>query len=287
MTVRTSRPLAVLAALARRRRPGCPRGRLPPTTCRAWPAAAARPRRPRSHAVAAYWTPERMRSARSADELRPGRHARAGLGRRRGGRHRHRRAARAAGQAHQAGRAGRRRTSPDGSVSGYGLDRHRRGRGGRRRARCSSPSAGPTTSAPARRSLSANESVVLTAGHCLHEGPGAFATNFAFVPGLQATAPAPTAPSSRPSCSPPGSGRRPATSSTTSASPRSPRSAGSRSWTRVKRPGDRLHRLPDRLPLRLRLPGRPALRRQRPHLLRRHSSPATRTAATRWGWAAP
>ena len=29
---------------------------------------------------------------------------------------------------------------------------------------------------------SGNESVVLTAGHCLHEGPGAFATNFAFVP---------------------------------------------------------------------------------------------------------
>jgi len=29
---------------------------------------------------------------------------------------------------------------------------------------------------------STNESVVLTAGHCLNEGPGAFATNFAFVP---------------------------------------------------------------------------------------------------------
>ncbi|MFC5380350.1 hypothetical protein [Aquipuribacter nitratireducens] len=29
---------------------------------------------------------------------------------------------------------------------------------------------------------SANESTVLTAGHCLHEGPGDFATNWAFVP---------------------------------------------------------------------------------------------------------
>ncbi|MBE1876337.1 trypsin-like serine peptidase [Myceligenerans pegani] len=29
---------------------------------------------------------------------------------------------------------------------------------------------------------SANEDVVLTAGHCLNEGPGAYATNFAFVP---------------------------------------------------------------------------------------------------------
>jgi V8-like Glu-specific endopeptidase len=29
---------------------------------------------------------------------------------------------------------------------------------------------------------STNESVVVTAGHCVNEGPGAFATNFAFVP---------------------------------------------------------------------------------------------------------
>ena len=30
---------------------------------------------------------------------------------------------------------------------------------------------------------SANESLVVTAGHCVHEGPGAYATNFVFVPG--------------------------------------------------------------------------------------------------------
>lgn len=32
---------------------------------------------------------------------------------------------------------------------------------------------------------SANESTVATAGHCLNEGPGAFATNFAFVPAYE------------------------------------------------------------------------------------------------------
>ena len=35
---------------------------------------------------------------------------------------------------------------------------------------------------------SSNRSVVWTAGHCLNEGPGAFATNFAFVPASGTTA---------------------------------------------------------------------------------------------------
>ena len=33
--------------------------------------------------------------------------------------------------------------------------------------------------------LSGNKSVVWTAGHCVNEGPGEFATNWEFVPGLQ------------------------------------------------------------------------------------------------------
>ncbi len=37
---------------------------------------------------------------------------------------------------------------------------------------------------------SGNKDVVSTAGHCVNEGPGAFATNWAFVPGVQQQRPA-------------------------------------------------------------------------------------------------
>ena len=64
--------------------------------------------------------------------------------------------------------------------------RWRHGRPGdarsRASARSSSPRAAPTTCARAPRPTSSNGDVVTTAGHCVNEGPGAFVTNFAFVP---------------------------------------------------------------------------------------------------------
>ncbi|MFC3688344.1 hypothetical protein [Aquipuribacter hungaricus] len=177
MTPRASRPLALLAALlvagglagpaAARPAdlPGVAHGRGAST-----PAQV--------QAVADYWTPERMRAARSADVLAP---------------------VVSPGQASAADVA-------PGSTS--------RVAGRQPQAKPSRPgggggSTGAVTGAPwtagtavvgttgkvfftlggsnyvcsGSAVTSGNESTVLTAGHCLHEGPGAFATNFAFVPG--------------------------------------------------------------------------------------------------------
>ena len=52
----------------------------------------------------------------------------------------------------------------------------------RRTARCSSRSAGNDYVCSGTALLSGNKSVVWTAGHCVNEGPGDFATNWEFVP---------------------------------------------------------------------------------------------------------
>ena len=78
--------------------------------------------------------------------------------------------------------------------------------------------------------LSGNKSVVWTAGHCVNEGPGDFATNWEFVPAYKdgARRSASTWPRT---CSPPAPGATRATSATTSARRSSRRRAERRSPT--------------------------------------------------------
>ena len=116
--------------------------------------------------------------------------------------------------------------------------------------------------------VAANNSLVQTAGHCLNEGPGAFATNFTFVPALRRRRRPVRPVRRRPSCHLHAVGQ-----------PGRPqlrhRLRGGRHVRRLdahrrrRCPGRRVQPRPQRHDVRLRLPGRVAVRRHRHRLVQR------------------
>lgn len=179
MTSRTPRALAVLAALVTAAGLAGPASAAPaPQAADVAHARAATTAADRA-AVAAYWTPARMRAATPADVLAPtvspgdvaGADVRAGTGSVRP-------TAKPGGKGKPGG--GGTAPTPDGADGGTPWT------GGTAVVSTTGKVfftlGGSNYVCSGSSVTSGNESVVLTAGHCLHEGPGAYATNFAFVP---------------------------------------------------------------------------------------------------------
>jgi V8-like Glu-specific endopeptidase len=175
MTSRTPRALALVAALVTAAGLAGPAAAVPSGASDVAHARAATTAAERQ-AVADYWTPARMRAATSADVLapvlEPGEVSTADVARGSGS---VRPTAKPDGKGKPGGGG-----SSDGTVTGEEWT------GGTAIVETTGKVfftlGGSNYVCSGSSVTSGNESVVLTAGHCLHEGPGSYATNFAFVP---------------------------------------------------------------------------------------------------------
>ncbi|WP_336922740.1 trypsin-like serine peptidase [Aquipuribacter sp. SD81] len=128
-------------------------------------------------AVAAYWSPARMRAARPADALAPtvtpGEVSTADV-------------ARGSASVRPTARPGGGKGKPGGGGGGGTVVTGAEWTGGTAVVATTGKVfftlGGSNYVCSGSAVTSANESTVLTAGHCLHGGPGAYATNWAFVP---------------------------------------------------------------------------------------------------------
>jgi V8-like Glu-specific endopeptidase len=176
MTLRTPRALAVLAALVTAAGLAGPAVAAPSDRSSDVAHARAATTAAEREAVAAYWTPARMRAATPADVLAPtvspGEVSTADVA---AGTVSVKPTAKPSGNGKPGGGG-----SGDGSVTGAEWT------GGTAivgtTGKVFFTLGGSNYVCSGSAVSSGNESVVLTAGHCLHEGPGDYATNFAFVP---------------------------------------------------------------------------------------------------------